>query len=81
MTAASGDSGLHGGKGASNNPARLAATAAAAGVVPSVVTKKLAALEARLGFKLFQGEPWKLKAAATASAPRGSRPPQRGRCR
>jgi LysR family transcriptional regulator, transcriptional activator for dmlA len=32
----------------------LAATAAAAGVVPSVVTKKLAALEARLGFKLFQ---------------------------
>jgi DNA-binding transcriptional LysR family regulator len=32
----------------------LAATAAAAGVVPSVVTKKLAALETRLGFKLFQ---------------------------
>jgi LysR family transcriptional activator of dmlA len=32
----------------------LAATAAAAGVVPSVVTKKLAALEARLGFRLFQ---------------------------
>jgi LysR family transcriptional regulator, transcriptional activator for dmlA len=32
----------------------LAATAAAAGVVPSVVTKKLAALESRLGFKLFQ---------------------------
>lgn len=32
----------------------LAATAAAAGVVPSVVTKKLAAVEARLGFKLFQ---------------------------
>lgn len=32
----------------------LAATAAAAGVVPSVVTKRLAALESRLGFKLFQ---------------------------
>lgn len=32
----------------------LAATAAAAAVVPSVVTKKLAALEARLGFQLFQ---------------------------
>jgi DNA-binding transcriptional LysR family regulator len=32
----------------------LAGTAAAAGVVPSVVTKKLAALESRLGFKLFQ---------------------------
>lgn len=32
----------------------LAGTAAAAGVVPSVVTKKLAALEARLGFRLFQ---------------------------
>jgi LysR family transcriptional regulator, transcriptional activator for dmlA len=32
----------------------LAATAAAAGVVPSVVTKKLASLEARLGFSLFQ---------------------------
>jgi DNA-binding transcriptional LysR family regulator len=32
----------------------LAATASAAGVVPSVVTKKLAALEARLGLPLFQ---------------------------
>jgi DNA-binding transcriptional LysR family regulator len=32
----------------------LAATAAAAGVVPSVVTKRLAALEARLGLPLFQ---------------------------
>ncbi|HZY19415.1 MAG TPA: LysR substrate-binding domain-containing protein [Ramlibacter sp.] len=32
----------------------LAAAAASAGVVPSVVTKRLAALEARLGFKLFQ---------------------------
>ena len=32
----------------------LAATAAAAGFVPSVVTKRLAALEERLGFKLFQ---------------------------
>jgi len=31
----------------------LAAAATAAGVVPSVITKKLAALEARLGFKLF----------------------------
>ena len=32
----------------------LAAAAAAAGVVPSVITKKLAAIEARLGIKLFQ---------------------------
>ena len=32
----------------------LAGAAAAAGVVPSVVTKKLAALEARVGLKLFQ---------------------------
>lgn len=32
----------------------LAATATAAGFVPSVVTKRLAALESRLGFKLFQ---------------------------
>lgn len=32
----------------------LAATAMAAGVVPSVVTKRLAALEARLGMALFQ---------------------------
>jgi DNA-binding transcriptional LysR family regulator len=32
----------------------LAGAAAAANVVPSVVTKKLAALEARLGFRLFQ---------------------------
>ncbi len=32
----------------------LAATAAAAGVVPSVVTKRLSALEQRLGFPLFQ---------------------------
>jgi LysR family transcriptional regulator, transcriptional activator for dmlA len=32
----------------------LASTAAAAGVVPSVVTKRLAALESRLGFNLFQ---------------------------
>ena len=32
----------------------LAATAAAIGVVPSVITKKLAAVEARLGFRLFQ---------------------------
>jgi DNA-binding transcriptional LysR family regulator len=32
----------------------LAAAAAAADVVPSVVTKRLAALEARLGLKLFQ---------------------------
>ncbi len=31
----------------------LAATALAAGIVPSVVTKRLAALEARLGFALF----------------------------
>jgi DNA-binding transcriptional LysR family regulator len=32
----------------------LAGAAAAAGVVPSVVTKRLAALEARVGLKLFQ---------------------------
>lgn len=32
----------------------LAGAAAAAGVVPSVITKRLAALEARLGLKLFQ---------------------------
>lgn len=32
----------------------LAATAAAAGVVPSVVTKRLAAVESRLGMPLFQ---------------------------
>ena len=32
----------------------LAGAAGTAGVVPSVVTKKLAALETRLGFKLFQ---------------------------
>ena len=32
----------------------LAGAAAAADVVPSVVTKRLAALEARVGFKLFQ---------------------------
>ncbi|MGZ5846379.1 MAG: LysR family transcriptional regulator, partial [Ramlibacter sp.] len=32
----------------------LAAAAAAADVVPSVITKRLAALEARLGLKLFQ---------------------------
>ncbi|MGV3493412.1 MAG: LysR family transcriptional regulator [Ramlibacter sp.] len=32
----------------------LAGAAAAAGVVPSVVTKRLAALEARVGMKLFQ---------------------------
>ena len=32
----------------------LAATAAATGVVPSVITKRLAAVEARLGFRLFQ---------------------------
>ena len=32
----------------------LAGAAAAAGVVPSVITKRLAALESRVGMKLFQ---------------------------
>jgi LysR family transcriptional regulator, transcriptional activator for dmlA len=46
----------------------LAATAAAAGVVPSVVTKKLAALEARLGFKLFQRTTRRIVATAEGEA-------------
>ncbi|MDB5874196.1 MAG: transcriptional regulator, LysR family [Ramlibacter sp.] len=46
----------------------LAATAAAAGVVPSVVTKKLAALEARLGFKLFQRTTRRVVATAEGEA-------------
>jgi DNA-binding transcriptional LysR family regulator len=48
--------------------ASLAATAAAAGVVPSVVTKKLAALEARLGFKLFQRTTRRIVATAEGEA-------------
>jgi LysR family transcriptional regulator, transcriptional activator for dmlA len=46
----------------------LAATAAAAGVVPSVVTKKLAALETRLGFKLFQRSTRRVTATAEGEA-------------
>ncbi len=46
----------------------LAATAAAAGVVPSVVTKKLAALEARLGFRLFQRTTRRIVATAEGEA-------------
>lgn len=46
----------------------LAATAAAAGVVPSVVTKKLAALEARLGFRLFQRTTRRVVATAEGEA-------------
>jgi DNA-binding transcriptional LysR family regulator len=46
----------------------LAATAAAAGVVPSVVTKKLAALEARLGFQLFQRTTRRVIATAEGEA-------------
>jgi LysR family transcriptional activator of dmlA len=46
----------------------LAATAAAAGVVPSVVTKRLAALEARLGFKLFQRTTRRVVATAEGEA-------------
>jgi LysR family transcriptional activator of dmlA len=46
----------------------LAATAAAAGVVPSVVTKKLASLEARLGFKLFQRTTRRIVATAEGEA-------------
>ena len=46
----------------------LAATAAEAGVVPSVITKKLAALEARLGFKLFQRTTRRIIATAEGEA-------------
>ena len=46
----------------------LAATAAEAGVVPSVITKKLAALEARLGFKLFQRTTRRVVATAEGEA-------------
>jgi DNA-binding transcriptional LysR family regulator len=46
----------------------LAATAAAAGVVPSVVTKKLAALEVRLGFRLFQRTTRRIVATAEGEA-------------
>lgn len=46
----------------------LAATAAAAGVVPSVMTKRLAALEARLGFALFQRTTRRIVATAEGEA-------------
>jgi LysR family transcriptional regulator, transcriptional activator for dmlA len=46
----------------------LAAAAAAAGVVPSVITKKLAALETRLGFKLFQRTTRRIVATAEGEA-------------
>ena len=46
----------------------LAATANASGVVPSVITKKLAALEARLGFKLFQRTTRRIVATAEGEA-------------
>jgi LysR family transcriptional regulator, transcriptional activator for dmlA len=46
----------------------LAATAAAANVVPSVVTKRLAALEQRLGFKLFQRTTRRVVATAEGEA-------------
>jgi DNA-binding transcriptional LysR family regulator len=46
----------------------LAAAAAAAGVVPSVVTKKLAALESKLGFKLFQRTTRRVVATAEGEA-------------
>jgi len=46
----------------------LAATAAEAGVVPSVITKKLASLEARLGFKLFQRTTRRVIATAEGEA-------------
>jgi LysR family transcriptional regulator, transcriptional activator for dmlA len=46
----------------------LAAAAAATGVVPSVITKKLAALETRLGFKLFQRTTRRIVATAEGEA-------------
>lgn len=46
----------------------LAETARAAGVVPSVVTKKLAAMEARLGFRLFQRTTRRVVATAEGEA-------------
>jgi LysR family transcriptional regulator, transcriptional activator for dmlA len=46
----------------------LAATAVAAGVVPSVVTKRLAALEARLGMALFQRTTRRVTATAEGEA-------------
>lgn len=46
----------------------LAATAAEAGVVPSVITKRLSALEARLGFKLFQRTTRRVIATAEGEA-------------
>lgn len=46
----------------------LAATAAEAGVVPSVITKRLASLEARLGFKLFQRTTRRVVATAEGEA-------------
>ena len=46
----------------------LAAAASAAGVVPSVVTKRLAAVETRLGRKLFQRSTRRIAATAEADA-------------
>ena len=46
----------------------LAAAAAAAGVVPSVITKRLAALEGRLGLKLFQRSTRRVVATAEGEA-------------
>lgn len=46
----------------------LAAAAAASGVVPSVVTKRLAALESRLGFKLFLRTTRRIAATAEGQA-------------
>jgi LysR family transcriptional activator of dmlA len=46
----------------------LASAAGAAGVVPSVVTKRLAALETRLGRKLFQRSTRRISATAEADA-------------
>lgn len=46
----------------------LAATAAAAGVVPSVVTKRLAALESRIGIRLFQRTTRRIVATAEGEA-------------
>ena len=48
--------------------ASLSAAAAAADVVPSVITKRLAALEVRLGFKLFQRTTRRVVATAEGEA-------------
>ncbi|MGZ5887465.1 MAG: helix-turn-helix domain-containing protein [Ramlibacter sp.] len=53
----------------------LAAAAAAADVVPSVITKRLAALEARLGLKLFQRTTRRVVPTPRASNCASGRPP------